>query len=1017
MTSHIKDLTDFINAGKEIYDDKIEIRKYAEAEYEKYLKRIEKEEEREEKKRKEEEEKEERSFQRELRLLDRKEKITENEIENNKTINQGNGGDSRSPKTPGFKFNPFNEKNCDLDTWFNMFESQCSMYGVKDKDRKSHMMSLFSGQCLEALLSLDPKTEYDDIKTALLRRFNLTKHDYRKKFFSMTPNKGETVIAYCQRLNICFDRWVKLSNIDNEFKSLRDLVLCHKFMDTCNPRVSSFLLEQDSNDLKEVEMTATRFLQAHNEEPLGKTLDMPYSSNNAKQVDNRASGQPDHRSRDLNRGNNNDQYDRRSASARGFNRRGGYGNQAYNRGGYGNQAYNRDNYDNQTYNRGNYENQTKYEMNPDIPKAPQMPGKVKPRHEKLAFSDIKCHNCGGIGHIRPACTSKPMHSACARMESWRKGPVLDLPESLYDTAEREQHIYPGLIEETGVMKEISVLRDTGSMIHAVHSGLVKPSQFTGRTQTLITFGGKEETFRLATITVDTPFLQGKVTAYVLEEYPDDYKYYDVLIGNGGTLDSPIAQNPSPRVVDRWQQNQVRRNVARHEKSTKTNGDLNQVQTPVPIHEGKVKPVLNNNVLKQNMMRPPQLTHEVDTVSQNNNTNPTGESVEEKLKYCNISQIHEEKNDNVNIKVYEAFTDIILPSLEQTETVDDETVNPKLTTDQRTEIQGILKGILSPKQTEYIEIDIQIINDEPITLKPDPLSFTADQTMKNEVQSALNARVVQPSTSPHSSPIVLIKKIVEKPSFYMMILCLFLMMLLSFINIDDITNFVLMMLLFFIKIDDIAWNILMTTNNKLFDILRTHNLPVCPKTTKVEITTTINLEHDVRNKFITLVSENVENIVILPDKIRWTDKFQQAVKDIKITINSPILALSDLSQTFYVQTDASGVRLGAALLQMNEGRLRPCLFLSRKLEERETRYSVIERECLGVIWAVQKLARYLLGQRFILQTDHKPLKFINSGKTMNARICRWALILQQFEFSIEYITGSSNAIADFMSRNI
>ena len=59
MASHIKDLTDFINAGKEIYDDKIEIRRYAEAEYEKYLKRIEKEEEREEKKRKEEEEEEE----------------------------------------------------------------------------------------------------------------------------------------------------------------------------------------------------------------------------------------------------------------------------------------------------------------------------------------------------------------------------------------------------------------------------------------------------------------------------------------------------------------------------------------------------------------------------------------------------------------------------------------------------------------------------------------------------------------------------------------------------------------------------------------------------------------------------------------------------------------------------------------------------------------------------------------------------------------------------------------------
>ena len=156
---------------------------------------------------------------------------------------------------------------------------------------------------------------------------------------------------------------------------------------------------------------------------------------------------------------------------------------------------------------------------------------------------------------------------------------------------------------------------------------------------------------------------------------------------------------------------------------------------------------------------------------------------------------------------------------------------------------------------------------------------------------------------------------------------------------------------------------------------------------------------------------------MPERVGWTDQCENAITYIQTQLNTrPLLILPDLSQQFYVQTDASGVGLGATLLQLREGKLHPCLFLSRKLEDRETRYSIIERECLSIVWSLQKLSRYLLGRRFVLQTDHRPLRYINDGKTLNARICRWALILQQFDFRIEFIAGSSNSVADFLSRN-
>ena len=58
-----------------------------------------------------------------------------------------------------------------------------------------------------------------------------------------------------------------------------------------------------------------------------------------------------------------------------------------------------------------------------------------------------------------------------------------------------------------------------------------------------------------------------------------------------------------------------------------------------------------------------------------------------------------------------------------------------------------------------------------------------------------------------------------------------------------------------------------------------------------------------------------------------------------------------------------------------GDLHPVLFISRKLLERETRYSTIEKEYLGLVWAVDQLMLYYLYDRqFEIITDHRPLRF-------------------------------------------
>lgn len=130
---------------------------------------------------------------------------------------------------------------------------------------------------------------------------------------------------------------------------------------------------------------------------------------------------------------------------------------------------------------------------------------------------------------------------------------------------------------------------------------------------------------------------------------------------------------------------------------------------------------------------------------------------------------------------------------------------------------------------------------------------------------------------------------------------------------------------------------------------------------------------------------------------------------------PILKIPDLNLTFCLRTDASSTGLGAVIIQYLDGEPFPVAFASRKLLSPETRYSTIERECLAIVWGVKKFEYYLLGRKFLLESDHKPLKYLETSKSTNARLMRWSLALQSYNFSVVYMKGTNNIFADLLSR--
>jgi len=111
------------------------------------------------------------------------------------------------------------------------------------------------------------------------------------------------------------------------------------------------------------------------------------------------------------------------------------------------------------------------------------------------------------------------------------------------------------------------------------------------------------------------------------------------------------------------------------------------------------------------------------------------------------------------------------------------------------------------------------------------------------------------------------------------------------------------------------------------------------------------------------------------------------------------------------------RIGAILVQEESGVKHPVAFASRKLLTRERHYSTIEKECLAIVWAIQKFQNFLYGKEFILETDHQPLLYLGKAQYgQNGRLMRWALVVQQYQFIIRAIKGSQNVDANFLSRH-
>lgn len=157
------------------------------------------------------------------------------------------------------------------------------------------------------------------------------------------------------------------------------------------------------------------------------------------------------------------------------------------------------------------------------------------------------------------------------------------------------------------------------------------------------------------------------------------------------------------------------------------------------------------------------------------------------------------------------------------------------------------------------------------------------------------------------------------------------------------------------------------------------------------------------KFIPQFAKITKPFTLLLKKnmcFNWGSEQENAFRSlISILCSEPLLQYPDFTKPFIVTSGASQWAVGSVLSQGEIGSDLPIAYASRTLNDAESRYLVIEKELLAIIFAVKTFRPYLFGKKFILITDHQPLIWNNGCKDPSSRLMRWKIKLNDYDYDI------------------
>ena len=152
----------------------------------------------------------------------------------------------------------------------------------------------------------------------------------------------------------------------------------------------------------------------------------------------------------------------------------------------------------------------------------------------------------------------------------------------------------------------------------------------------------------------------------------------------------------------------------------------------------------------------------------------------------------------------------------------------------------------------------------------------------------------------------------------------------------------------------------------------------------------------------------DDILIYSKNLEEQKKAFNLIKE-KLT-NAPLLVLPNFAKTFEIECDASGIGIGAVLIQ--EGR--PVAYFSEKLSGAALNYPTYDKEMYALVRALENWQHYLWPKEFVIHTDHESLKHLKGQQRLNKHHAKWVEFIETFPYVIRYKQGKENVVADALS---
>ncbi|GFV64241.1 retrovirus-related Pol polyprotein from transposon opus [Trichonephila clavipes] len=170
------------------------------------------------------------------------------------------------------------------------------------------------------------------------------------------------------------------------------------------------------------------------------------------------------------------------------------------------------------------------------------------------------------------------------------------------------------------------------------------------------------------------------------------------------------------------------------------------------------------------------------------------------------------------------------------------------------------------------------------------------------------------------------------------------------------------------------------------------------------------------KNFSTIARPLHKLTEAKQKFIWTVDCNNAFNKLKDALTSArVLAYPEIGKQFILDADASHESIGAVLSQEIDGQERVIAYFSKCLSKPERNYCVTRKELLAIVKAVEHFHPCLYSRRFLLRTDHASLTWLLNFKNSEGQIARWIQRLQEYDVKIRHRKGSAHGNADALSR--